>query len=1233
MAARAVRQRHPKVRKHKHLVPDVDGSHEGPTKISLDYMYLNDRRKGEQDVHNNPPQLVMVDHRFGRIWAHRVPNKGIWGKAEWVPWRIIQDLDNSGIQSIKLQVKTDQEPAMINIQTAMQELRPDKIIPTNSPVGESECNGRVENAIRRVQEKIRAIRHQVEDNIKCKILEDALLMSWLVGWSAELLSKYAVGEDGRTPYERIRKEDCVVPLVPFGETVMYLPLKTVHKNKGMPSKRVGVWIGVSERTEEILIGTRNGVVKCRIVERLGAKERWNKDAVLGMVGTPWEPVPGKNDQHIPVDIAEDGENMGSESENEEIQPERIDDELAEQGYKSNVDKFHVSRKAIMRFGETKGCPACSAIKTRGDVPGRIGKHHSEECRRRILHEMESDPQYRHLVKRNRGSNNDDYSKAESSISNVQPDIQKPHNDKHERYTDGDVQPMQDREEIMHMWSNVKKAIVHIKDRIKEIENERDRAMNGCLGAKLNETMLGVVLNQMQVSEVYSPPRVVEMANKMGLRGGWSLDLTTHDEDGRPWDFNDATMRNRAIRKIIKDQPLVLIGSPMCIEYSAINRINHSRMTKEEVEGRMAYARKHLEFCIKLYEIQWRNGRYFLHEHPAEAGSWQEPLMKKLMSRHGVQRVVGDQCQYGLKSRDAMGEAPARKRTGFLTNAVCIARRLSKRCGNKPGYQVHRHVVLTDGRPKAAQVYPDKFCKEICLGIQEQMQKDKMGQYLLANVQMEPNTTSKELMKEAKRIKERYQIVEEEDENEYFEAWDDVSGAALNPQEVKRARREEIDYVHKMNLYTKVPIKEAYQATGKAPISVRWIDINKGDTEAPNYRSRLVAREINTSKRDDLFAATPPLEALKVILSLTTSSNKGEIIMINDISRAFFHAPAKRQVYVQLPTEDKGNGDEEMCGKLNYSMYGTRDAAQNWFDAYSQHLKDIGFTQGLASPCTFYNQQRGIRTYVHGDDYVSIGTSDQLKWLQTQLEKSYQVKTQILGPKEGQLQQVKILNRVVTWDDKRGIGYEADPRHIEIIKQQLKLEEAKAVTTPGTKEEGRTAADHEEPLGDEQTTQYRAVTARCNYLSLDRPDVSFAVKELARNMASPTKGDWSRLKRLGRYLIGTPRLQQWFNWQTAQRKITTYIDADWAGCKNTRKSTTGGVVTIGNHVVESWSKTQALIALSSGESELYAALKAAAETLGVIAMLADFGLTMAGEIWGDAQATLGIINRNGLVVRC
>ena len=298
----------------------------------------------------------------------------------------------------------------------------------------------------------------------------------------------------------------------------------------------------------------------------------------------------------------------------------------------------------------------------------------------------------------------------------------------------------------------------------------------------------------------------------------------------------------------------------------------------------------------------------------------------------------------------------------------------------------------------------------------------------------------------------------------------MSGAELDPAMVKGARKEAMEYVRKMHLYDKVHIAECKRATGKMPITVRWIDINKGDEEHPNYRSRIVVREINTCKRDDLFAATPPLEALKVILSTTATANKGEVVMINDISRAFFHAKVERDVYIQLPEEDRNKGEEHLCGKLRLSMYGTRDADQNWYKEYSQQLVKMGFRQGVASPCTFYHHVRQLRTYVHGDDYVSTGTTDNLQWMRAELEKRYQVKTQVLGPGEGQLKQEKILNRIVSWDGSRGIVYEADPRHAEIVIDQLKLQDAKDVSTPGTREEGHTIDDHEDKLSERDSTK-------------------------------------------------------------------------------------------------------------------------------------------------------------------
>lgn len=101
----------------------------------------------------------------------------------------------------------------------------------------------------------------------------------------------------------------------------------------------------------------------------------------------------------------------------------------------------------------------------------------------------------------------------------------------------------------------------------------------------------------------------------------------------------------------------------------------------------------------------------------------------------------------------------------------------------------------------------------------------------------------------------------------------MSGATLDPQSVRRAREEEIKYVRDMDLYEKVPIIECYAKTGKAPISVRWVDISKGDEESPKFRYLLVVRVINIHKRVGLFAATPPLEAFLRTLSMPSTGNR------------------------------------------------------------------------------------------------------------------------------------------------------------------------------------------------------------------------------------------------------------------------------------------------------------------------------------------------------------------------
>lgn len=212
----------------------------------------------------------------------------------------------------------------------------------------------------------------------------------------------------------------------------------------------------------------------------------------------------------------------------------------------------------------------------------------------------------------------------------------------------------------------------------------------------------------------------------------------------------------------------------------------------------------------------------------------------------------------------------------------------------------------------------------------------------------------------------------------------------------------------------------------------------------------------------------------------------------------------------------------MCGRLNYTMYSTRDAVANWSDECTQRLIKMGFKAGRATPCVFYHQQKGLRAYIHGDDFVVVGMPKDMHWMQEQLEQKYELIVELLGPDQGQKQEVRVFNRILRWT-KDGIEYEADPRQAEIILQQLNVKACKAVATPGTKDEGRAkdgdaeSMDTDKPLDDGRRTAYRAMVARGIYLTPHRPDIAYAIKELARSMSTPTQGDWCRLQRLARYL--------------------------------------------------------------------------------------------------------------------
>ena len=155
-----------------------------------------------------------------------------------------------------------------------------------------------------------------------------------------------------------------------------------------------------------------------------------------------------------------------------------------------------------------------------------------------------------------------------------------------------------------------------------------------------------------------------------------------------------------------------------------------------------------------------------------------------------------------------------------------------------------------------------------------------------------------------------------------EFYDEISGALLDPKLVAEARKKEIEFVREFGVYEKVP---AEQAEGKAKVTVKWCDVNKGDAQRPEYRSRLVGRELR--KWDPFmsgtFAATPPTESLRFMLSsfMTRGKQRDEdpVMGVLDVSRAHFHPESVREVYIDLPDEDASPG---MVGRLKRTIYGT-----------------------------------------------------------------------------------------------------------------------------------------------------------------------------------------------------------------------------------------------------------------------------------------------------------------------
>ena len=161
------------------------------------------------------------------LFAHVVPRKGM--THEHGAKAMVADLDKLGHGEVIL--KSDGEAALKSIQAEVKLRREQPTVLENSPTGDSRSNGVAERAVQAIQEQTRVMRHALEARLGANINGNHPVITWLIEHAADVLNKYSIGEDGKTPYERVKGNTYTADEVEFGERVHFKYKKEVMANK------------------------------------------------------------------------------------------------------------------------------------------------------------------------------------------------------------------------------------------------------------------------------------------------------------------------------------------------------------------------------------------------------------------------------------------------------------------------------------------------------------------------------------------------------------------------------------------------------------------------------------------------------------------------------------------------------------------------------------------------------------------------------------------------------------------------------------------------------------------------------------------------------------------------------------------------------------------------------------------------------------------------------------------
>lgn len=453
-----------------------------------------------------------------------------------------------------------------------------------------------------------------------------------------------------------------------------------------------------------------------------------------------------------------------------------------------------------------------------------------------------------------------------------------------------------------------------------------------------------------------------------------------------------------------------------------------------------------------------------------------------------------------------------------------------------------------------------------------------------------NATRELRNRNALKSPDRYEanIIEFEEPILYEDA---ISGK--DAENWKRAIDEELK-AHKVNntwIYQRLP-------KDKKTIESKWVFKIKHSTFGDSYRykARLCAKGFTQKQGIDyheIFSPVARYDSIRVMLAIAAKQNL-EIAQF-DVKTAFLNGDLSEEIYMKIPQGVKEAPDGTVC-RLQRSLYGLKQASREWNSKFDLFLKRFQFIPSKADPCVYNGKFEWNKIYliIYVDDGLILSTSKQaINRILTELKSNFEITLGNVNCYVG----IEIVR-----DIEAKTIFIHQSSYIKRILQRFNMLDTKIKEIPadlGVSLVSTGANDNRNNI------LYRQAIGSLMFLAnVTRPDISFIVNYLSRFISNYDEQHWRAINNVFRYLKGTIDMGILYDGSIEDTYIKGYSDADYAGDLDTRRSTSGYLIMLGNAAVTWGSIRQRTVSLSTKETEYIAACESVKEALWLKQLLHD-----------------------------